>query len=138
MSSAEPLKSEGTDAGGKAKSPDGDPRKTKRRPGKSGPSSHQGSMPKQTKFEGKCDELKGHIFDCTDVRQSDQYSKTVKEIAEFVGRTYKYGADARLAVEHLARPNLQEPSDPPDNATKTQLRIWEKKVDEFVKRETYL
>ena len=122
MSSAEPLKSEGTDGGGKAKSPDGDPRKTKRRPGKSGPSSHQGSMPKQTKFEGKCEELTtGHIFDCTDVRQSDQYSKTVKEIAEFVGRTYKYGADARSAIEHLVRPNLQEPSDPPDNATKTQL-----------------
>lgn len=41
-------------------------------------------------------------------------------------------------MEHLTRPTLDEPSDPPEDATRTQLRIWEKKVDEFVKRETYL
>eukprot|EP00978_Attheya_sp_CCMP212_P014069 scaffold35698_cov63-Attheya_sp.AAC.12 len=26
---------------------------------------------RQPKFEGKCKELKGHIYDCTDLRQSD-------------------------------------------------------------------
>jgi hypothetical protein len=131
-------KNDGVD---KPKSSDGEPRKPRRRPGKAGPSPTSignSGTPKQAKFDGKCEELKGHIFDCTDVRQSDQYSRTVKEIAEFVGRTYKYGADARMAVEQLARPTLEAPSDPPDDATKTQLRIWEKKVDEFVKRETYL
>jgi hypothetical protein len=60
------------------------------------------------------------------------------EIAEYVGRTYKYGSDVRLAVEHLEMPVLDELSDPPADATKTKTRIWEKKVDEYVRRETNL
>ena len=71
--------------------------------------------PRQPKFEGRCEALKGHVFDCSDARQSDMYTKTVKEIAEYVGRTY-----------------------PPADATRTQVRIWEKKVDEYVKRDNYL
>jgi hypothetical protein len=135
------LKSDSVGSAEKAKQSEGESRKPRRRAGKAGsPPITTGSSgtSKQTKFDGKCEELKGHIFDCTDVRQSDQYSRTVKEIAEYVGRTYKYGADARMAVEQLARPTIEVPNDPPDDATKTQLRIWEKKIDEFVKRETYL
>jgi hypothetical protein len=49
------------------------------------------AVPRQPKFEGKCDELKGHIYDCSDARQSDQFTKTSKEIAEYAGRTYKHG-----------------------------------------------
>ena len=44
----------------------------------------------------------------------------------------------RLAIENLAMPAMVEPTDPTAAATMTQLRIWEKKVDEHVKRETYL
>ena len=35
----------------------------------------------QPKFEGKCDGLKGHIYDCSDAKQSDVYVRTTKEIA---------------------------------------------------------
>ena len=98
----------------------------------------KGFVPRAPKFEGKCMDLKGHIYDCSDVRQSDQYTKTTKEIAEFVGRTYKYGGDARLAVESLKKPEFEMPSDPIDGASKTMERIWEKTVDEFVKRSTHL
>ncbi len=90
-------KGDSADGEEKIKHADGEPRKTRRRPGKAGSSSpgqNRGIIVPKTKFDGKCEELKGHIFDCTDVRQSDQYSRTVKEIAEYVGRTYKYGADA--------------------------------------------
>jgi hypothetical protein len=46
------------------------------------------------KFEGKTEDLKGHIYDCADARQSDQFTKTTKEIAEYLGRTaYKHGGD---------------------------------------------
>jgi hypothetical protein len=93
---------------------------------------------RQVKFEGKCEKLKGYIYDCTDVHQSDMFMKTTKEIDEFVGSTYKQGGDICQAVEGLSLPNLQEPPDPPDDATKTQLRMWEKKVDEFVKRQLQL
>jgi hypothetical protein len=61
------------------------------------PGQTKGFAPKMIKFEGKCADLKGHIYDCSDVRQSDQFTKTTKEVAEYVGRTYKYDGDARLA-----------------------------------------
>lgn len=41
-------------------------------------------------------------------------------------------------IENLAMPVLDMLIDPPKEATKTQTRIWEKKVDEYVKREMYL
>ena len=53
------------------------------------------------------------------------FIKTTKEVAEFVGRTYKYGGDIRLAVENLLQvPNIAEPYDPPAGASRTQERIW--------------
>ena len=39
---------------------------------------------RQTRFSGRCEELNGNIYDCTDSRQADQYSKTTKEIAEYI------------------------------------------------------
>ena len=91
-------------------------------------------VPRQAKFEGKCEALKGHVYDCSDARQADQFTKTTKEIAEYVGRTYDRGGDVRLVVENLELVTFTEPSDPPANATKTQERIWEKTVDQFVKK----
>ena len=76
------------------------------------------SVVRQPKFEGKCEELHGHVYDCTDSRQSDQFTKTTKEVAEYIGRTYRYGGDARLAVEKLKKPVFDEPRDPPEDANK--------------------
>ena len=98
----------------------------------------KGFVPRAPKFDGKCADLKGHIYDCSDVRQSDQYTKTTKEIAEYVGRTFTYGGDARLAVETLKLPIMTMPVDPPENANRTETRIWEKTVDEHVKQSSKL
>jgi hypothetical protein len=88
------------------------------------------------KFEGNCDDLKGNIYNCSDAKQADIFIKTTKVIAEYVGRTYKYGGDVMEAVEKLEVPVLSQPGEPPATATKTELRIWEKEVDEFVYRKT--
>ena len=93
------------------------------------------ATPRHPKFEGKCDDLKGHVYDCSDSRQADQFARTTKEIAEYVGRTYKYGGDTRLAVENLAFPKMVEPEDPPDGASKTKIKIWERDVEEFCRRQ---
>ena len=66
------------------------------------------------------------------------FVKTTKEVAEYVKRTYKYGGDIRLAVENLELPIINEPSDKPAEATRTQECILEKQVDEYVKQSTYL
>ena len=99
---------------------------------------HKHVVPRQLKFEGKCDDLKGHRYDCSDARQSDMFMKTTKEIGEYVGRTYNYGGDIQLVVENLEIPVMAESNDPPENAPRTQERIWEKQVDEFVKLCRYL
>jgi hypothetical protein len=93
---------------------------------------------KQPKFEGKNEDLKGYIYDCSDSRQSDVFVITTREISEYVGSNFKYGSDVRLVIENLAMPAMPEPADPTAAATMTQLRIWEKSVDEHVKRKTYL
>ena len=98
----------------------------------------KGFAPRSVKFEGKCPDLKGYIYDASDARQSDQFIKTTREIAEFVGRTYKHGGDIRLAVEKLSRPTLTPPEDHAEGAGKTEVRIWEKTVDEHVKRIIHL
>jgi hypothetical protein len=105
-----------------------------KKPSNPGGQDSKGFMPRTAKFEGKCTDLKGHIYDCSDVRQSDQYTRTTKEIAEYVGRTFTYGGDARLSVENLALPTFPTPSDPDPAATRTEVRIWEKTVDEYVKK----
>jgi hypothetical protein len=92
---------------------------------------------RQPKFEGTCEELKGHIYDCTDSRQSDVFIKTTKEIAGCAGRTFKKGSDARRAIENLSLPTLVPPADPVDD-NKSNVRIWEKEIDAFVIRKTML
>ena len=97
----------------------GSTQKGKRRTNTKG-KSQQG--PRLPKFEGKCEALKGHIYDC-DPRQADMYTKTTKEIAEYVGREYKYGSDVRLSIETMAEVTIPEPQDPPPNATRSQERM---------------
>ena len=98
-------------------------------PYKKDPERKQGEktyMHRAPKFEGKVAELRGHTYDLNDTRQADQYTKTTKEIAEFVGTTYKYGGDAHLAVESLKLANIPLPPDPSPNAGRGEIRLWEK------------
>jgi hypothetical protein len=90
--------------------------------------------PRQPKFEGKCDDLKGHIYDCSSPRQVDLFAKTTKEIAEYVGRSYRYGTDVQRAIQEMALPILRKPVDPPDQASKTDSAIWSNEVSTYVKR----
>jgi hypothetical protein len=93
---------------------------------------------KQAKFEGKCNNLKGHIYDCSHAKQADQFTKTTKEISEYIGRTYKYGGDIRLAVINLAPPVITMLADPPQGATETQKVVWKTRVQQFIAREDKL
>jgi hypothetical protein len=83
-------------------------------------------IPRQAKFEGKRDDLKGHIYDYSHTKQADQFAKTTKEIAEYVGRAYKHGGDILLAVLNLDPPPLPMPDDPPPGASETQKLIWKR------------
>jgi Zinc knuckle len=75
------------------------------------------------------------VYDVT-YRQADAYTRTTREIVEYVGRTLTYGNDVASAMELLTDTVLVEPVDPPANATLSEKRLWEKRCDEFVKQET--
>jgi hypothetical protein len=64
--------------------------------------------PRAPKFDGRCDDLSGHIYDYANDRQAaDQFTKTsTREICEYVRRTYKYGA----ALETLSEPTFAKPT----------------------------
>jgi hypothetical protein len=64
--------------------------------------------------------------------------KTTKEIAEYVGWTFKKGSDARLAIKNLSLPVLALPADPAGDTNNALNRIWEKEIDKYVKRKTCL
>ena len=89
----------------------------------------------RAKFDGRCDDIKGHIFDIR-AGQADQFVKTKKEIALYVGRTYKNSADIVSALDELIIPTLQEPKAPnASSVTPSQQRIYDKKLDQHALRE---
>ena len=126
--------------------PTSNPSKPATKPDNVGSNDHVGRQqrrggkffPQATKFEGRCEDLKGHIFDCTDSRDADTFCNTKKEVAIYIGSKYDYGADISLAVEELVLPTIDVPADIASNASATVKRIWEKRIDAFVKRETML
>ena len=91
------------------------------------------------RFNGKCDDLKGHIYDVSDPRTAaDTFTKTTREIEEYIGRTYHTPGDIVSAVERLAIPTIPRPADPVAGASRTDTRIWEEEVKQYVKRQDTL
>ena len=41
-------------------------------------------IPRQSKFEGKCEDLKAFIYDCSDATQSYMFIQTQKDIGEYM------------------------------------------------------
>jgi hypothetical protein len=72
------------------------------------------TMPKAAPFKGMCEDLNGHVYDCSASRQTtDAYTKkTTREIAAYVGRTYRYRAGTKRAIENLVVQPAVLPEDP--------------------------
>ena len=95
--------------------------------------------PQPVKFEGKCENLKGFIYDCLSSRMADMYVRTTLEIADYVGANYKHGGDIRQAILTLTPPVVAAPPDPVDQASATQMYLWQQKCQAYVRREqTYI
>ena len=52
----------------------------------------------------------------------------------YAGVNFEYGSDIQFLVRNMKDITFTMPTDPPDDATKTAIRIWEKEIDEFVER----
>ena len=111
-----------------------------RRNNRKGKGSRKGTQHRKTeKFVGKCEALKGYIYDCSDSKQADQFVSTTLEIATYVGSNYKHGGDVRLALTNLEPPTIPYPTDPGPTADVVARKIFENKCSSYCKREeTYL
>jgi Zinc knuckle len=86
-----------------------------------------------SKFEGRCEELKSHVYDYGDSKNADQFVTTTKEIKTYVGRTYKNAGDITNAITMLSLPTRTEPDDPTDPNDRVALKKWERNYDEYRK-----
>jgi hypothetical protein len=50
-----------------------------------------------------------------------------------VGTTYKYGKHCKKAIETLTETVFTRPPNPPDNADKYDVKVWEKEIDDYMK-----
>jgi hypothetical protein len=85
------------------------------------------------KFEGRCDDLKQHVYDFGEHRSADLFVVTTKEIANHVGHTYKCGGDLAEAIISLKAPTKTEPVDPVDPNNKVAMKKWEREYDKYRK-----
>jgi hypothetical protein len=88
---------------------------------------------RSTKFEGRCDDLKGHVYDYGEHKSADLFVTTTKEIANHVGRTYKSGGDIAEAILNLHLLMKTEPTDPIDPTDRISMKKWEREYDEYRK-----
>ena len=114
----------------------------------------------RSKFNGTEEALRGHTYTLAPNR-TEVWTRTTREIADYVGRTYKNGGDVKTSIDKLKQVEIPPPRDlpvatpavlatptdftttPPTPATPaideilaptpTEKRIWEREVDEFMK-----
>ena len=100
-----------------------------------------------TKFKGNCADLQGHIFDCSDNKQADNYVRSVKRISEYVGSEYKSGGDIRSSIVNEQKVTIPVPVTPTYSAAyprittqedRTKEMIFKGKIDAYIKRQTIL
>ena len=77
----------------------------------------RGSQPPSSQlgrgFKGKNPDLQGHVYDVgLPNSNNDLFSKTTKEIGEYVARTIDGAGEYRLAMIDMVLPSLDEPSIP--------------------------
>jgi hypothetical protein len=62
-------------------------------------SSRRNHTPRESRFEGSCDDLKASVCDVTTGK--DMFLKTTRKIAEYVGREYTDAGEYRLDMINL-------------------------------------
>jgi hypothetical protein len=61
---------------------------------------HKKTTTQEPKLNGRCDDIRGFVFDCADGKQADRYNITIREITAYVGRTYDYGSDVMWTIKN--------------------------------------
>jgi hypothetical protein len=84
------------------------------------------TLAREHKFTGKCDGLNGFVYDCSDGKQSDRFNIVTKEIAEYVGREYRFGGDIRWTIQNPSLYKEDEPKECADTTSGVKKRMLER------------
>lgn len=103
------------------------------------------SKPK-SKFEGKEEEIKEHIFDVGSTRAADLYTKSMEAIVNYVKKTYKQGHQIAHMLEDLEEIDFGDPpapdileDNPPVEPNKPRSNASQATMDEYqTQMEEYL
>ena len=93
------------------------------------------------KFEGRNDDLKGHVYDFTNPKETaNSYTTTTEEIAEYIGRTYKMGNYIKRAIETMAPMTIPLPTAPTPDPQNNQVNpveaeIFKQQISSYVKKQ---
>jgi hypothetical protein len=93
-----------------------------------------------TLFKGTVTEMNGHVFQCYgEATEKNTFARIIEELDGYVGLQFKqHPADIKKMIKLMEDTKIKVPKDHNAQASKTEIRIWEKEVDMFVKqRETY-
>ena len=94
---------------------------------------NQQNVTRSNKFEGRCEDLKGHVYDYGESKNADQFVQTTKEIKNYVGRIYKNPGDITTAITAMAITAVVEPAEPDDPDNKIEMKKWENEYNEYRK-----
>lgn len=75
-------------------------------------------------YIGKCEQIKLHVYDVG--KHADQFAKSTKEIAGYIARTLKHGAEFANAMdpENLGFQPIVEPTPPTDPTKVIEIEQW--------------
>ena len=115
-------------------------RNNKNNNGKGKKSSYSKPVVNDKKFTGRVTELEGHIFDCSTKRSVEKFTEVLQNIKIYVGNSGKYKHPDFVVhmIDHLEEPELDEPEDFPENGTRVQKKLWEKRCERYVEKEEAL
>ena len=102
-----------------------------------GSGNHPKAHSSQAKFQGACEVLKGHIFDCSDHHQADKYATTLKKLSKHIGAMFKNGgnvgasivAKAKYAIPCLTAPTAPVNPGNPMAAEQMDQKLFNKWLD---------
>jgi hypothetical protein len=105
-----------------------------------GTNHHQGGQQQaprvdKPKFEGLCEGLKGHIYDCNSPKHVEHFKKMTEVITEYINHEYNHGSYLCAAIVKEEDKPMQpkKPADLTSMATKTDKEIWKQEVAIFIK-----
>ena len=69
---------------------------------------------KPTNFEGSESKLDSHTY-TLGYTQHEEFNRTTKKIADYVGRTYRNGGDIKRTIDAMEKINIPLPADLPED-----------------------